>query len=268
MVDLKSLNDSLKIDELVTTAPTDAIQFIDLELLHPNPYQPRFVEEVEELKESIKESGLLTPIAVTMIKGKYYIIGGHRRYKACVELNYKAIKCCFIADVDDKSLQSLAIVENLQRQDLHPLELALAIDGALNNGFTRWELCSALAKSPSYISKCTSILKLHPSILDDLQKSKSKIGLEILVDLQRLGDDDIQLKFYLDYKNGTITQADIRTEINRLKNRPAPSIFKSSTKKLKFDYDWSGFDEDIKSKFKSELETFLQSLEVKYKNEK
>lgn len=261
VMNLKSLDKAVKSTALKSAINNSgaATSELDISLLMPNPYQPRFNEEVEELKASIKESGLIAPIAVTLIKGRYIVVGGHRRLKACRELGFKSIKCNLLENIDEKSLQTLAIVENLQRQDLHPIEVAIAVDNALNNGFARSELVTALGKSESFISKCLSVLKLSGVILDDMQKSKAKIGLDILVELQRFEDETTQEDLYFRYKSGSITREYLRSLLSN-KKEDKKAIVKND-KKISISFAWSHLEEDDKTKFEDELEQLI----LKYK---
>lgn len=259
-MNLSSLDKAVKSTELKTTITGIPATDIDISLLLPNPYQPRFDEEVEELKASIKESGLITPIAAALIKGRYIVVGGHRRLKACRELGHKTIKCNLLENVNDKSLQTLAIVENLQRQDLHPIEVAIAVDNALNNGFTRSELVAALGKSESFISKCLSVLKLSGVILDDIQKTKTKIGLDILVELQRFDDEATQEDLYFRYKAGSITREFLRALLVSDVKKEKKEIVKND-KKISMSFAWAYLQENDKLSFEEEL----RGLMVKYK---
>ena len=101
---------------------------IDINKIQANENQPRTVfneEKIEELAASIKENGLIQPIVVRKVNGIYQIIAGERRYRACCSLNMKQVPC-IIEDYDDKQTQTLAIIENIQREDLSPLEEAKA----------------------------------------------------------------------------------------------------------------------------------------------
>lgn len=232
---------------------------ININLIQANPFQPRFNEEVEDLKASIKESGIIQAITLTKKGTNYVIVAGHRRFKAWCELGHTMLPAEYynIIKLEEHELQTLAIVENLQREDLHPLELAISVDNAINNGINRDALSKHLGKSKSYISKCLSILKLSGVILDHLQKNNDKIGLEILVDLQRLKDEAMQELLFFDYINGKITRDDIRNEISNLKAKPkkykkntrfVPSL---SNKKI---FDEMGINLEIDKEYKIIIE--------------
>ncbi|NUW28967.1 ParB/RepB/Spo0J family partition protein [Aliarcobacter butzleri] len=235
MINLDGLNEALESEEFVTQLADTTV--FDINSIYPNPHQPRFNEDVEGLKASIvaayedmkkeddstkPEDGLLMPIIISpKDDGQGYIcIGGHRRLKACKELGHKTIKAnC--KKLNERQCSSFSVVENLQRENLTALELAIAVDKDLSSGLFADEsdLAKVWGKPIQFISKCKSVLKLPKTILDDLHKDKSKIGLEILVDLQRVKDENTKLDLYNRYKKGEIKLAEIREAIKKEKNK-------------------------------------------------
>ena len=235
MIDLSNLTEALQDETFVTELANTNIY--DINSIYPNPHQPRFDENVDELKASIQnafeelkeqepnskpEDGLLEPIIISpKADGVGFVcVGGHRRLKACKELGHSTIKANCIK-LNESQLLSFSIVENLQRVNLTALETAIAINRALDTKVFKSEthLAKALGKTPAFISKCKSVLKLPKEILEDLHDDKSKIGLEILVDLQRVKDDDKKLELYEKYKQGEIKQVEIRDAIKKDKNK-------------------------------------------------
>ena len=105
---------------------SDMVKDIDLDLIVENPYQPRknFDETaLRELSESIKRHGLIQPIIVIEKDGGYMLIAGERRFRATKMLGESKIKA-IVADIESQSLRELALIENIQREDLNPIELA------------------------------------------------------------------------------------------------------------------------------------------------
>ncbi|WP_418179744.1 ParB/RepB/Spo0J family partition protein [Aliarcobacter lanthieri] len=270
MIDLSDLTEALENEEFVTDLANTNI--FDINLIFPNPHQPRFDENVEDLKASIiaayedlkkeddnikLEDGLLEPIIITPKSDNqgYICVGGHRRLKACKELNHKTIKANCIK-LNDLQLLSFSIVENLQRVNLTALETAIAIDKALSTKLFKNEneLANILGKPQAFISKCKSVLKLPKTILDDLHKDKSKIGLEILVDLQRVKDENTKLDLYEQYKKGEIKQVEIREAIKKKKSKSENISFKKVGNKYKIDLDIANLPKDFEDKFKKFLE--------------
>ena len=131
---------------------------IDINKIQANENQPRTVfneEKIEELAASIKENGLIQPIVVRKVNGIYQIIAGERRYRACCSLNMKQVPC-IIEDYDDKQTQTLAIIENIQREDLSP-----------EYAYSQTELADIVGKKQSTIANKLRLLKLS----DDVQFS-------------------------------------------------------------------------------------------------
>ena len=143
---------------------------IDINKIQANENQPRTVfneEKIEELAASIKENGLIQPIVVRKVNGIYQIIAGERRYRACCSLNMKQVPCV-IEDYDDKQTQTLAIIENIQREDLSPLEEAKAYQALIKEyGYSQTELADIVGKKQSTIANKLRLLKLS---LEDRKK--------------------------------------------------------------------------------------------------
>lgn len=157
----------------------EVIKKIKLKELRPNPYQPRkvFTEEaIEELKQSILMHGILQPIiARKSIKG-YEIVVGERRYRAAVEAGLKAVPVV-IRDLTEQQMMELAILENLQREDLNPIEAALAYQMLLERlQITQDELARRLGKSRPHITNYVRLLSLPEEIRDYISEGKISMG--------------------------------------------------------------------------------------------
>ena len=103
-------------------------KFIDINNIIANENQPRThfeLEKIQELAQSIQQNGLLQPIVVRPYKGQYQIVAGERRYRACKLAGIDEIPCT-VQEMDEKETAAAAIVENIQREDLSPIEEALA----------------------------------------------------------------------------------------------------------------------------------------------
>ncbi len=138
---------------------------ISIDLIYPNPDQPRknFHDgKLQELANSIKQQGLLQPIRVISdFNGKYMIVLGERRYKACQLLNWKSMKC-EVVRIDSHAVEIQALIENLQRTDLTPIEEAQGFQAILDKGYTVAELAKQLGIKQSWrITERTSLLNLR-----------------------------------------------------------------------------------------------------------
>ena len=140
---------------------------IDINKIQANENQPRTVfneEKIEELAASIKENGLIQPIVVRKVNGIYQIIAGERRYRACCSLNMKQVPCV-IEDYDDKQTQTLAIIENIQREDLNPIEEAEAYEQLIKEYNLRQdEVAEKVSKSRVAITNSLRLLKLDERV--------------------------------------------------------------------------------------------------------
>lgn len=139
------------------------IDEVSIELIEPNPDQPRTnfkKEELEELAQSIKKNGLLQPILVRRKNGKYQIIAGERRWQACKEAGLKKIPIRIRDANDDESIM-LALVENIQRSDLNPIEEAYGYRRMMERGkMTQAEVAQAVSKGRSTIANALRLLEL------------------------------------------------------------------------------------------------------------
>ena len=138
----------------------DAVQALPVTAIAPNVDQPRrlFPERaMRELRESIAQHGVLTPILVRPRPGpggaRYQLVAGERRWRACGELGLATIPAVVRDDIDDRAAIELALVENLQRRNIDPMEEARALKALLGLGYSQEELARRLSKSPAHISE-------------------------------------------------------------------------------------------------------------------
>ena len=139
---------------------------LPIDRVFPNPRQPR--REFDELKlmelaSSIRQHGLLQPITVRAAGGGFEIVMGERRYRACVMLGFSQIDA-FILSVSDGESTLLALIENLQREDLHYFEEAEAYAALLSQGVTQEALARRLGKSASGVANKLRLMKLDPEL--------------------------------------------------------------------------------------------------------
>lgn len=156
-------------------------RIIDLNIndVYPNPNQPRkYFDEnsLKELSESINLHGLFTPILVRKIDNKYMIIAGERRYRASLLANKNSIKA-IICNLSDKAIEEIALLENIQREELNPLEEATAYKKLIEKyKYTQETLANRVGKSREYISNLLRLLKLPEEIQNDLISNKISAG--------------------------------------------------------------------------------------------
>ena len=171
----KDFSDIEEVDE-----KKDIVMEISLEEWRPNPYQPRktFDEHaLKELSESIKQSGVFQPIIVrkSTIKG-YEIIAGERRFRASKLAGKKTVPA-IVREFDEARMMQIAVLENLQREDLSPMEEAEAYEMLMKNlKLTQVELAEQLGKSRPYIANYLRLLTLPQIVKDLVQKEQLSMG--------------------------------------------------------------------------------------------
>ena len=152
---------------------------INLSEIHPNPNQPRRHfddDKINELSESIKNHGLFTPIMVNKDKEGYMIVAGERRYRASIKAGKKTIKC-IICKLSDKAVEEIALIENVQRENLNAIEEANAYQIMLQKyNYTHEQLSARVGKSREYISNVMRLLKLPDEIKQNVLEGKLTNG--------------------------------------------------------------------------------------------
>ena len=165
-----------------TAAPAAADSMVPVEHLIPNPDQPRrrfAPEALEELAASIREKGVIQPLIVRPIdsdKGKYEIVAGERRWRASQMAQLHDVPV-IIREFDDTEVLEIAIIENIQRADLNPVEEALGYRQLMDRfGHTQEKLAEALSKSRSHIANLMRLLQLPEVVQDHLREGRLSAG--------------------------------------------------------------------------------------------
>ena len=167
---------------------SEIIKEIDLELITENPYQPRknFDETaLRELSESIKRHGLIQPIIVIEKDGGYMLIAGERRFRATKLLGESKIKA-IVADIESQSLRELALIENIQREDLNPIELANSYKELIDEyKITQDGLANIIHKSRVQITNTMRLLSLSATTQEYIKEGKLTQGhAKVIVGLE------------------------------------------------------------------------------------
>ena len=184
---------------------------IELELLSPNPHQPRRIfdeDSIRQLADSIEENGLLSPINVIEnpdVDRGYFIVAGERRARAHRLLGRQKI----VAIRVEGDPAALALIENLQREDLHPMDSAQAIQKLMEqHGHTHENVSRVLGKSRIYITEILSLNSLPEQIRDECRTSD--ISKSVLIELARVKDQPTQLSLWEKAKTGKFRVKDLR----------------------------------------------------------
>lgn len=161
--------------------------------IQKNPYQPRKEfdrEKLDELAQSIKENGVIQPIIVRQspVIG-YEILAGERRYRASLLAGLTSIPAV-VKQLSDQEMMVQSIIENLQRENLNPIEEARAYESLVEKGFTHAEIADKMGKSRPYISNSIRLLSLPDAILSEVENGKlSQAHARSLVGLNREQQD-------------------------------------------------------------------------------
>ena len=175
-------------------SPSGEFREIPIDNITPNPYQPRSEidpGQVNELAESIRSEGLLQPIVVRQVGGKFQIIAGERRFRACQELKLKKIHARIVV-ASDASSAAMSLIENLQREGLNPIEEARGYASLLRDfDLTQEGVSERVGKGRATIANSLRLLQLEREILGYLSKNLLSVGhakvlLGIEDDAQRL----------------------------------------------------------------------------------
>ena len=203
---------------------------IEISQISPNSFQPRKIFDenaLKELSESIKAHGLLQPIIVTQKEDGYMLIAGERRLRATKLLGQSKIRA-IVADFADKNLRELALIENIQREDLNPIELANSYKELINEyKITQEELGNIVKKSRPVITNTMRLLNLSDFTQQALIDGKISVGHAKVM----LGFDKKDEKELLNTIIGQkLTANDTEKLVKQMKNRDnAPSKFTNDT---------------------------------------
>ena len=165
----------------------EEFKIVQIKDIQKNPYQPRkeFSEEkIQELAQSIKENGLIQPIIVrkSPVLG-YEILAGERRYRASIAAGLSEIPV-IIKQLSDQDMMLHSIIENLQRENLNPIEEAKAYQSLIDKGFTHTEIAEKMGKSRPYITNLVRLLGLPKHILTEVESGKlSQAHARLLIQL-------------------------------------------------------------------------------------
>ncbi len=153
----------------------EKIVYVQSDLIKPNPFQPREdfdSQSLEELTQSIKEKGVIQPILVRRRGDTYELIAGERRLRACKSLHIKEIPV-IVKDVDDRNSLEISLIENIQRQELNPIEEARAYQYLIEKfQVTQEKISDVLGKARATITNTLRILKLPLEIQEELKKGR------------------------------------------------------------------------------------------------
>jgi len=158
-------HDEHYVEALAASAGAPIGRLIPIELIDPNPNQPRQVMgDLSELIASIGEKGIIEPLVVRPRGERFQIVAGERRYQAAVQVGLRELPVV-VRDVDDTEVIELALIENLQRKDLTPFEEAEALEGLAENcGYTHEDLARRLGKSRTSVTESLALMEMPEEV--------------------------------------------------------------------------------------------------------
>ena len=254
------------ISQDILTSEKNKIVELPISILKPSIYQPRKnfdKESLEELSLSIKEHGLLEPLLVKKSdEDKYEIICGERRYRACKLANLENVHCLIRDDLGDNGY-AVALIENIQREDLNPLEMAQAFNLMLEEcKLSQEDLAKTLGKSRSSIA---NIVRLN-NLQEDVKKMilANQIDLGHAKVLLSLDDPNLQLKAALYVIKKSLSVRQTEQLVKNIKLNNTEELEPTSTKE-KVENNFGGLEEELNQKFSGIKFKFKATSEEKGK---
>lgn len=215
--------DALISTENVSTQGSSTINEISLDLIEANPNQPRreFDQDaLQELANSIREIGIIQPITLRQVDdNRFQIIAGERRWRASQLAGLRAIPA-YIRTISDEGIMEMALVENIQREDLNSIEIALAYQHLLeNDGMTQERVSERVGKSRANIANYLRLLRLPAQIQLALQKKELDMGHARA--LLSLDSPSLQIKVFKEIQKHGYSVRRVEEIVNQLKNGEA-----------------------------------------------
>ncbi len=254
-----SLGGIIKKDESISDK--EMIELVDLSLISPNPYQPRRVfdqEKLDELTNSIKEHGVFQPIVLKKENNGYLIVAGERRYRAAIRAGLKVIPA-ITRNYDESQVIELSLIENLQREDLSPIEEAEAYNQLKRTmGLTHQEIAMKVSKSRSHITNLLGLLNL-PEDVQELVNEK-KITMAHARVLSKIEDP----KRIKELAKMIIAQGLSVRQIEQLAKEEVKTVRQARREKPNI---YVNYEKDLKSHLGYPVNVQAKRLTISYKND-
>lgn len=231
--------DALISKDDLKTGGSSSINEVELSKITPNPDQPRTIfdeEALEELAASIKKMGLVQPITLRQIDtDAYQIIAGERRYRASLKAGLTKVPA-YIKTTKDDNMMEMAIVENTHREDLNPIELALAFQSLIETrGWTQEKLSEEISKNRATIANFLRLLRLPAEIQMGLKDKKINMGhAKLLLSMEDPSDQLMVYEQIVEYGFSVRKTEEIIHELNRSdEQEPDPAGTQTPTTRKK-----------------------------------
>ncbi|QNR23989.1 ParB/RepB/Spo0J family partition protein [Croceimicrobium hydrocarbonivorans] len=233
-----------------------SIAEIPLEQIVANPDQPRTLfdpEALEELAVSIKELGIIQPITVRKVEGdNFQIISGERRYRASKIAGLDSIPA-YIRLADDQSTLEMALVENIQREELDPIEIALSYQRLIEEcDLTQEAMSERVGKKRSTITNYLRLLKLQPLIQAGLRDKMISMGhARALINVEQ---EEEQVELYHDAIKKDLSVRQIEEAVRKLKTSKTESTSKASTSSSPLPENYAQAQENLSEKLQMKVD--------------
>ncbi|MBO7611556.1 MAG: ParB/RepB/Spo0J family partition protein [Elusimicrobia bacterium] len=201
----------------------EKIESISIDKIKPNRHQPRTIfneEKLQELSESIKQNGLIEPIVVvrSVAPGEYELIAGERRLRACKLAGFTEIKAIIQEGASDKDKLDLALIENVQREDLNPIEEAKAYKKYSEEyKYTQEQIANIVKKNRSVIANTMRLLNLPDNVQNMIVEGKISAGHGRM--LASINDENKVQELVNQILNDNLTVRDIETKVSQEKGK-------------------------------------------------
>lgn len=238
------------------TGTANSIVEIDIARISPNPFQPRqdFAQRpLEELKQSIKQNGVIQPITVRkLVTGTYELISGERRVRASQELGRKTIPAYVMRVDTDAEMLELGLIENLQREDLNPIEISLSFKRLMDEcHLTQEDVAEKVGKERSTVTNFLRLLKLPEKIQSGVRDGKISMGHARA--LISIGDEKKQLKLYGKILSDGWSVRKIEEAVKGKETSKPKRSSSAGTSPLRGDSSFGGIETRLRHKFGTKI---------------
>lgn len=241
-------------DESVKNSPEEQFLEIDLDLIKPNSEQPRtrFTESnLEELTQSIKANGVVQPIVVRKKDNAFEIVAGERRWRASQRAGLQKIPAV-IKEVSDEKLLELALIENIQRQELNAIEEAKAYKKLIDTvGLTQEMVAGSVGKDRSFIANYLRLLKLPEDIQNLVSEEKLSVGHARA--LLTVDSSDIQRKIARNIIEMSLSVRETEKAAKRLAKNDDEEIVEKKQTKLQNDANVKAAETKLRRKYGTQV---------------
>ena len=249
----RGLDSLIPAPELPRSVENEKLIDIEIRFIEVNPFQPRtsFAEEsLNELASSIKELGIIQPITIRKLrKNKYQLITGERRLRACKLAGLDTIPA-YIRTIEDQSLLEMALVENIQREDLDAIEIAMSYQRLIEEcKLTQESLSERVGKKRSTISNYLRLLKLPAEIQLGIRSNQIQMGHA--KSLINIDDENTQLKFFYRIIDQDLSVRKVEELVRELKNKDKN---KEPEKKVKLSSEYEQLRDQLTSYFNTNIQ--------------